>query len=98
MLCSVAGPQISCSCYSPDPGGAGSLETSAGVVESEEQPRMPCVCVCVCVNVGEKIQKETRQYFNTPTPASSQTRVTPSLDPWQHLGTLGLSQLAGEGV
>ena len=57
-----------------------------------------CVCVCVCVNVGEKIQKETRQYFNTPTPASSQPRVTPSLDPWQHLDTLGLSQLAGEGV
>ena len=60
-----------------------------------------CVCVCVCVCVcmqGKKIQKETCQYFNTLTPASSQARATLSLTPWQHMETLGLSQLAAEGV
>ena len=57
-----------------------------------------CVCVCVCVNAGEKIQKETCQYVNTLTPASSRTRTALSLNPWQHLETLGLSQLVGEGV
>lgn len=85
----LAGPQISCSCYSPDPGGGNTSRAGPGM-----RSRQECrVCGCEC----GKESRRKHAIMLTCSLSQFSDQGSPVLDLEQHLETLGLSQLVGEG-